>query len=348
MENDERQNLREEFGRYLMGNEKPLKSFNVGNTGVVLTNERLLCLKRFPKSFIPVFYDDIRNIEHHTYIAWNKIIKGVVLLAAAVYAFYNPSLMNSTFDFLNQNIPELTPLLSISTPQQTLLFLATILAVLGLYQLTQFVFSLTGKLRISVKGAPSIRIRTGFSPEVGDLIKTLEGIRKGGIKEAFEEGVVEPATMDLKPGKTYIIREYRPDKSTKLFFNEVSSTDLHGLYISRMNPKDVVGQQDLINISYYWLTDSITDSNSVSPEPERVFALITDFLEKNPKGETVILLDGIEYLITHSNFDQVLHLIQGLVDKIGVNSSRFIIPLNPDALSSKEMALLERDVSIVL
>ncbi|MEA1924571.1 MAG: DUF835 domain-containing protein [Candidatus Altiarchaeota archaeon] len=348
MENNERQNLRDEFGSYLMSDETPLKSFNVGNTRIVLTNERLLGLKKFPKSFIPVFYDDIRNIEHHTYIAWNKLIKGFFLLVAAVYAFYNSPLMKSAFGFINQSIPELTPLLSISTPQQTMFFLATILAVLGLYQLTQFVFSLTGKLRISVKGAPSIRIRTGFSSEVGDLIKTLEGIRKGGIKEAFEGGVVEPDAINLKPGKTYIIREYRPDKSTKLFFNEISSTDLNGLYISRMNPKDVVGKQDLINVSYYWLTDSITDSKSVSPEPERVFALITDFLEKNPTGETMILLDGIEYLITHSNFDQALHLIQGLVDKIGVNSSRLIIPLNPDILSSKEMALLERDVSMVL
>ena len=348
MENDDRQNLIDEFESYLMGDEKPLKSFNVGNTRIVLTNERLLCLKKFPKSFIPVFYDDIRNIEHHTYIAWNKLIKGFFLLAAAVYAFYNPSLMNSAFGFINQNIPELIPFLSISTPQQTMFLLATILAVLGLYQLIKFVFSLTGKLRISVKGAPSIRIRTGFSSEVGDLIKTLEGIIKGGIEGAFEEGVVKTEAIDLKPGKTYIIREYRPDKSMKLFFNEISSTELNGLYISRMNPKDVVGERDLINVSYYWLTDSITDSNSVSPEPERVFALITDFLEKNPRGETIILLDGIEYLITHSNFDQALHLIQGLIDKIGVNSSRLIIPLNPDVLSSKEMALLERDVGTVL
>jgi len=348
MENNESQNLREEFGSYLMGDEEPLKSFNVGNTRIVLTNERLLCLKKFPKSFIPVFYDDIRNIEHHTYIAWNKIIKGVFLLAASVYAFYNPSLVNSAFGFINQNIPELTPLLSISTPQQIMFFLATVLAVLGLYQLIKFVFSLTGKLRISVKGAPSIRIRTGFSSEVGDLIKTLEGIIKGGVESAFEQGVAEPDAIDLKPGKTYIFTEYKSEKSMKLFFKEISSTDLTGLYISRMNPKDVAGGRDLINVSYYWLTDSITESNSVSPEPERVFALIADFLEKNPNGDTIILLDGIEYLITHSNFDQALHLIQGLVDKIGVNSSRLIIPLNPDVLSSKEMALLERDVGTVL
>ncbi len=348
MENNKSQDLREEFGSYLMGEEEPLKSFNVGNTKIVLTNERLLCLKKFPKSFIPVFYDDIRNIEHHTYIAWNKIIRGVALLAAAVYAFQNPHLMNSAFAFLNKNVPELTPLLSISTPQQTLLSLAMILVVLGLYQLTEFVFSLTGKLRISVKGAPSIRIRTRFSPDVGELIKTIEGLRKGDIKEALEENAVDPAAIDLKSGRTYIVREYRPDKSMKLFFKEVSSADIQGLYISRQNPKELIKQEDLINISYYWLTDSITESNSVSPEPERIFALITGFLEQNPKGRTIILLDGIEYLITHSNFDQALHLIQSLVDKIGVRSSKLIIPLNPDALSPKEMALLKRDVSTVL
>ncbi|OYT26531.1 MAG: hypothetical protein B6U97_03640 [Candidatus Altiarchaeales archaeon ex4484_96] len=340
--------LREKYGSYLMGDEKPFKSFKIGDNQVVLTNERLICLKSFPKSFTPVFYDDILNIEHHTFISWDKLVRGVVLLIASVIAFYNPSLMDLVFDFLRQNIPELNSLLSLSNPMQVMLLLVFLLVIVGLHQIIQFIFTLTGKLRISIKGVSSLRIRTKFTPEVGDLIKTLEAIRKDGVKEFFSESVSGDKELEIKPGQTCIIKEYRPDKSTELFFNEVSNPELTGLYISRLNPKKVSAHPDLINVSYYWLTDSLTDMDSVSPEPERIFALITSFLEKSPNAQSIILFDGIEYLITHSNFEQALHLIQGLVDKIGVHSSRLIIPLNPDALSSKEMALLEREVSTVL
>jgi len=88
MKNNEKQDLRSEFERYLMEGEEPIKSFNIGNTKILLTNERLVCLKKFPKSFIPIFYDDITNIEHHTYVSWNKFINGIISLFIAVYWKY--------------------------------------------------------------------------------------------------------------------------------------------------------------------------------------------------------------------------------------------------------------------
>ena len=51
MENNKEANLKEEYASYLMGEEEPLRSFDIGNTKILLTNERLIFLRKFPKSF---------------------------------------------------------------------------------------------------------------------------------------------------------------------------------------------------------------------------------------------------------------------------------------------------------
>jgi len=150
---------------------------------------------------------------------------------------------------------------------------------------------------------------------------------------------------ELESGHTYMVKEYKPERSFTLFLNEINA-GCKGLYISRTNPEQIKGRSKLENASIYWLTDSLTDEMSVSPEPDLLFAFISDFMEKNERS--VILLDGLEYLITHANFEQVLRFVQGIKDKVGVHDSRLIIPINPQALSKKEIALLEREMSKVL
>jgi len=70
------------------------------------------------------------------------------------------------------------------------------------------------------------------------------------------------------------------------------------------------------------------------------------FLSKDQKG--VILLSGIDYLITNNNFITVLRLIQSLRDQVAVSSSILIIPVNPSVLEESQLKLLEREVDVIL
>jgi len=354
MEKQEKEHLVSKYEKYLTWGEEPISEFVIGFYRVIVTNKRLIFLRKFPRSFIPIAYDNIRNLEHHSYISWEKLLRSIILFAISIYGYINyvksKETINTLFSLLEKNVPEISGILS-AIPLETLTnILLLILVLFGILYLLQFLLSSSGKLKISLKGAPSIRISTPLTKDVRDLIRMVEMFMEKG--EYVETGV-EGELKELESGHTYMVKEYKPERSFTLFLNEVNA-GCKGLYISRTNPKQIKNEYksdvdfQLLSdfISIYWLTDSLTDERSISPEPDQLFAFISDFIWLNEKS--VILLDGLEYLITHANFEQILRFVQGVKDKVGVHDSRLIISINPRALSEKEMALLEKEMSKVL
>ncbi len=355
MEKQSKQYLKSKYGKYLTRGEEPIAEYTVGFYRIIATNKQLICLRKFPMSFMPVVYGNIINLEHHVYISWGKLLKSIILLAISAYGYVNHANANAILagllSFLEKNVPEIAGIIS-STPVETLTdMLLSALLLLGLIYLLGFLLSLLGKLRISLRGAPSIRISTPFTKDVRDLIKKVETLKEGEGEE-YVETEVEEELKELKPSHSYLIMEDKAEKSFSLFLNAVRS-GCRGIYISRINPgqikKEYSSEVDfqLLSdfMSIYWLTDSVTDERSISPEPDQLFAFITDFIADNESS--VILLDGLEYLISHANFERILRFVQGINDAVGVHNSRLIIPINPHALSEKEMALLGRDMNIV-
>jgi len=58
----------------------------------------------------------------------------------------------------------------------------------------------------------------------------------------------------------------------------------------------------------------------------------------------IILLDGLEYLITNNNFLTVLRFIQSLRDQVAINHSILMLAVNPSTLDPHELNLLEKEV----
>ena len=347
MEKQKKEHLRSKYEKYLTKDEEPILEYVIGFYRVVATNKRLIFLRKFPMSFIPIAYDSIRNLEHHVYISWGKLLRSIILFVISIYGYINYATSKETigalFSFLERNVPEISGILS-AIPLETLTdILLLVLLLFGILYLLQFLLSSLGKLKISLKGASSVRISTPLTKDVRDLIKMVEMFMER--KEGYVETEAEEELKELESGHTYMVKEYKPERSFTLFLNEVN-TGCKGLYISRTNPEQIEGRFKLENASIYWLTDSLTDRKSISPEPDQLFAFISDYMEKNENS--VILLDGLEYLISHANFEQILRFVEGIKDKVGVHDSRLIIPINPRALSEKEMALLEGEMSKVL
>ena len=72
--------------------------------------------------------------------------------------------------------------------------------------------------------------------------------------------------------------------------------------------------------------------------------LIEEFIKKEEKA--VVLLDGLEYLITHNNYDPILRFLQILNDKVAIGDSILIMPVNPGTLDNKHLKLLEREFEV--
>jgi hypothetical protein len=161
-----------------------------------------------------------------------------------------------------------------------------------------------------------------------------------------EDGLGISRKYNLLPGKCYIVEESPPDLSFDAFVNILSTPDescakVVGLAISRQHPDMIKQKYGLEKTPIIWLTTR-AGQDVIAPTNLGILThTIIKFVEENPCG--VILLDGIEYLITNNDFNKTLRVINQVNDHVAQSKSRIIIPVDPRAFDSKELALLERN-----
>ncbi|MGA9098334.1 MAG: DUF835 domain-containing protein, partial [Methanotrichaceae archaeon] len=168
-----------------------------------------------------------------------------------------------------------------------------------------------------------------------DLMASVSDLMKSYGRSPYEAALI--------PGTTYVIEEENPSESFKLFA-ELVNHDMNGLCISRSNP-------DLLNERYnvpveavIWLTQkSEPGHRTVDPTNfPRLSSIISEFLDRS--SYPVILLDGVGYLITQSNYETVLRFIQSQRDEIALKYAVMIVYIDPLSLDTKELHRLESEL----
>lgn len=174
------------------------------------------------------------------------------------------------------------------------------------------------------------------------ILDDLPAAEAGGRKPAAE-GCFR---YRLKPGLTYLIKEDKPVKSFEIFADAVKC-GVDGLCFTRMNPKKLRSTYDLENTPVFWLTNASTEHKSIPPSGFTELSLLVHKLLQDVK-RCVIILDGIEYLATNTNYKQTLRLIQSLRDSVVDTNSHLIIPVCHGAWDSRELKLLEAEMDVVV
>ncbi len=129
-------------------------------------------------------------------------------------------------------------------------------------------------------------------------------------------------------------------------FKELMQPKRLGLCITRTHPDEVNKQYELESSQMYWLTRSPTEIPSLDPSHiEKLRWVIKDFVSKNKNS--VVLLDGLEYLILQNNFENVLKFVELLKDDIALNNAVLILPIDPATLGSQQIALFERYMHVI-
>jgi hypothetical protein len=148
----------------------------------------------------------------------------------------------------------------------------------------------------------------------------------------------------LEPSECYIVMEKNPEKSLVIFCDLVNH-GIPGFVISRMYPEKIKRRFKLVQTPMLWLSNSETE-NALNPNDlSKLNYIIQDFSKKSE--ESVILLDGVEYLITQVGFPTVIKHIEELKDIVVMNNSRLIISLHKGTLSVKECSILEKGATIL-
>lgn len=162
---------------------------------------------------------------------------------------------------------------------------------------------------------------------------------------AEKEGEKTVLREVLKVGHSYLLQEDNSEKSTEVFVTLVTH-GAQGLYVTRRYPKDVKDTYNLKVTPVIWLTHEKTEEGHINPtDIVELSHTIKEFIKKTADG--VVLIDGLEYLITQNDYKDILKFIQSLCDSIAVSNSRLIIPIDPASLTEQQFHLLKRDMKIL-
>ncbi|MFQ5909704.1 MAG: DUF835 domain-containing protein [Thermoplasmata archaeon] len=148
--------------------------------------------------------------------------------------------------------------------------------------------------------------------------------------------------FELSDGLSYLVVESNSKLSFEVF-RDLVTHGYQGLCITRLPPKRVRQELGLEKTPVLWLSRVSGDKDTIRPWPlEGISIAVEHFVSTGEK--TVVLLDGLEYIIAHNDFQSTLTLLHDLNERMAMKDSILILPLDPDALEGKEFALIKRDV----
>ncbi len=167
----------------------------------------------------------------------------------------------------------------------------------------------------------------------------------GGTETATASSeAVEMPERELKSSFTYLIPEERSAKTYKLF-KEAIDGGMPGYCVTRTFPEKIRERYKLGDTPILWLSN-VAKEDAVRPKDlEKLSLSLEEFLSSQGG---IVLLDGIEYLITNNNFITVLRLIQSLRDQVAINRSIMLLSVNPSTMDDYQINLLRREVDSVI
>ncbi len=114
-----------------------------------------------------------------------------------------------------------------------------------------------------------------------------------------------------------------------------------GLCFTIAPPEKIRQQYLLQRTPIFWISKH--GNESVNPANLEIMAgMIKEFLSKSKNP--IILLDGLEYMITMNGFIPVLKFVYDVREWVILQKAVFILPVSPVALDEKELALIERNM----
>jgi rubrerythrin len=165
--------------------------------------------------------------------------------------------------------------------------------------------------------------------------------RCGALASKKVEG--EPKRdIELQSGRCYLVVEDKLDNTMNLFLNMLNK-GYKGFGITRTNPRYLKEKGDLKDAKLIWLTDKESSSiSTIPPILERIIYEFGDFVKR--KEKTVVVLDGLEYLVSSNSFDPVVRFIRRIIDDVSESQSVFLVTIGPYTLKPQEMKILEREM----
>jgi len=130
------------------------------------------------------------------------------------------------------------------------------------------------------------------------------------------------------------VNEKKPDLSYKLFSQELKGNK-KGLCITREPPENVIRRHQLHNTTHYWIITRRREGAINPLHLNKMRELIDSFVRVN--RDSIVFIDGIEYLITMNNYSKVIDFLEKLGKSVERKGGSCIIPIDSRTLKEEEL-----------
>lgn len=205
-------------------------------------------------------------------------------------------------------------------------------------------------LRLTSKGFSATELSVVVKSKMANLKSLVDSMARK--VDSGEYGISEKpvARVVIASSGSYMIRE---GKAAEVFsyFSGLLSKGVPGLCITRIPPREVQEKYGLRDARLLWLSKTSGGKKAegvVAYSPTdlvRIATYVSQFLQESSGG--AVLLEGLEYLISHNGFAPVLRFVQTLNEKTVVSNSYLLLSVDPVTLKEQEYALLTKEAQEV-
>ena len=155
---------------------------------------------------------------------------------------------------------------------------------------------------------------------------------------------LDKAKLRIAGRGCYLIEGKRSDEAYRMFMEDVGK-GAEGLLLSRMHPDAIKETYGLVKTPIIWLA-SQPGPDRIEPANLSIFQhTIVEFLRRGQ--DVVVMLDGLEYLISNNPIEKILKTIYAIKDEIVVSNSKLLVPIDPEVLDPAHLALFEREFEVL-
>jgi PAS domain S-box-containing protein len=178
--------------------------------------------------------------------------------------------------------------------------------------------------------------KNGFIITLKDLSE-ITGLK---IVPLMEKAVDTAQRYHFEPGVMYLFDKRKSSQSWEVFADQVKH-NIQGLCITRQSPKKIREQYGLEKTPIIWLTGGEGVPGEISMKPDNLTGLgatLGKFLTQTKGG--LILLDGVEYLMTRNGYEAVLKLIHFLNDRVMTSDCMVLCSIDPLTMEDRQYRIL--------
>lgn len=149
----------------------------------------------------------------------------------------------------------------------------------------------------------------------------------------------------LLNGNSYLIKDKNNRSAINLLIDLIIN-DHKGLIIARGNPayiKRLISERKNLKIAL--LTKEVQKGYTAISDLINLEKNIKNFGEKNKNS--IILLDGVHYLITRFSFEKFIETLYNIIDIVSKNKSILFIRIDPSTVNNNQMAIFENELQIL-